>query len=281
MDKPYNVFISWSGPRSLVVAEFLCKWLPSVIQAARPWLSSQSIQKGSRNQDEIAKALQGSKCGITCLTPENLSATWILYEAGALSKTIDEKTRLCTYLLGGLQPQEVPPPLGWFQATKADKGDTRRLLQTVNTAVSEDPIPDENLDRVFKALWPDLEETLNKLPPADQGAPAKRSIDDMVAEILEITRAEANTRPKPEELMRAISGLYTTTYVSTVGATPVVIPVYGGRGMGPHGPIGGQEFQMPPGPQGPSPPTVPLGPSGPRDPGPRPTPNADEKTKLG
>ena len=112
MDKSHNVFISWSGQRSAAVANFLREWLPSVIQAARPWVSSHSIEAGSRNQDEIAKALQGCKCGITCLAPENLTATWILYEAGALSKTIDEKTRLCTYLLGGLQPQEVPPPLG-------------------------------------------------------------------------------------------------------------------------------------------------------------------------
>jgi hypothetical protein len=69
---------------------------------------------------ELSKALAGTKVGIICLTSENKSAPWVLNEAGALSKTIDDKTRLCIYLLGGLQFQDVEPPLGMFQATNAD-----------------------------------------------------------------------------------------------------------------------------------------------------------------
>ena len=42
----------------------------------------------------MANALEGMKVGIICLTLENLSAKWILYEAGALSKTLDDKTRV-------------------------------------------------------------------------------------------------------------------------------------------------------------------------------------------
>jgi hypothetical protein len=67
---------------------------------------STEIEKGSRGLSEVSGKLSGMKVGIVCLSPENLAAPWILYEAGALSKTIDEKTRLCTYLLPGLQPQE-------------------------------------------------------------------------------------------------------------------------------------------------------------------------------
>jgi hypothetical protein len=64
---------------------------------------------------EMAKALDGIKVGITCLTPENLDAPWILYEAGSLAKTVDDSTRLCTYLLGDLKNADIEPPLGQFQ----------------------------------------------------------------------------------------------------------------------------------------------------------------------
>src|SRR5437868_6054281 len=120
----YNVFISWSGRRSMWVADALRDWLPVVIQAARPWMSDREVQKGSRGLYEVARALDGIKVGITCLTPENLSAPWVLYEAGALSKALDDKMHLCTYLLGGLQFQDVNPPLGMFQATRAEKEET-------------------------------------------------------------------------------------------------------------------------------------------------------------
>ena len=110
-----NVFISWSGKRSQIVAEALYGWLPLALQAAKPWMSSSDIEKGSRGLDEVGTALEGMKVGIICLTPENLTAQWIVYEAGALSKTLDAKTRLCTYLLAGLERQNINPRLECFK----------------------------------------------------------------------------------------------------------------------------------------------------------------------
>jgi len=37
-----------------------------------------------------------------------------------------------TEFLGGLQFQDIKPPLGMFQATKAEKDDTRKLVHTIN-----------------------------------------------------------------------------------------------------------------------------------------------------
>jgi hypothetical protein len=125
-----NVFISWSGPRSKHAAQALRDWLPMVVQAAKPWMSSTDIDKGTRGLEEISKALEGMKTGIICLTPENLSAKWIVFEAGGLLKTEDAKSRVCTYLLAGLEPQAVESPLGMFQATRAEKEDTRHLVHT-------------------------------------------------------------------------------------------------------------------------------------------------------
>jgi hypothetical protein len=196
----HNIFISWSGRRSQLIADALRGWLPLVIQAAKPWMSDADVQKGSRGLHEIALALEGIKLGISCLTPENLRAPWILYEAGALSKALDDETRLCTYLLGGLGFQDIKPPLGMFQATKAEKEDTRKLIHSINAALGGNQVPEANLNEIFDAMWPKLEEKLSTMPDAEEEVDAMRSADDMIAEILEISRAEANRRRKADSL---------------------------------------------------------------------------------
>jgi len=187
----HNVFISWSGPRSQHVAEALRSWLPMVLQAAKPFMSKKDIDKGSRWHIELARALEITKVGIICLTPENLRASWLLFEAGAVSKTVDRGTRVCTYLLAGLQPQDVPPPLSEFQATKPEKEDTRQLLQNMNVALAS-PLGEATLNGVFDALWPNLEAQLTALPKPETEVPPTRKVEDMVGELLEIVRAEGN-----------------------------------------------------------------------------------------
>jgi hypothetical protein len=200
MAEANNVFISWSGERSKAAAEALREWLPIVLQVARPWMSETDIEKGSRGLEEIGKALEVMKVGIICLTPENLTAEWINYEAGALSKTPDAKTRVCTYLLAGLEYRNVKPPLGLFQWTKANRDDTRKLIHTINKHLDATPVPDSSLDAIFAKMWPDLEQRLSALPASAGVVPPVRTTDEMVAEILELSRAAAQSRKLVEGL---------------------------------------------------------------------------------
>jgi TIR domain len=64
-----DVFISWSGDRSRAAADALRDWLPKIINAVRPWLSSADIDKGARWNVDIAAKLEAAKIGILCLTP--------------------------------------------------------------------------------------------------------------------------------------------------------------------------------------------------------------------
>lgn len=193
----HNVFISWAGDRSRHVALALRDWLPKVLQAANPFMSDSDIDKGSRGLLVLAKALEDMKVGIVCLTPENLKASWLLFEAGALSKTLDRGTRVCTYLLAGLKPEAVSPPLGQFQATKADKAQTGQMLQDINKTLGS-PVLEQNLAAVFDAMWPTLEAALSSMPKPETDVPPKRSLEDMVAEILELSRAEAKVRSQAQ-----------------------------------------------------------------------------------
>src|ERR1700692_4125630 len=194
----HNVFLSWSGERSLYVAKFFRDWLPKVLYRAKPWLSDIDVDKGAVGLDEIKKALAGTRVGVLFLTPENRDSSWISYEAGALAKEIDDKNRICTYLLGGLQVQHLRGPLGMFQRTKPEENDTRKLMHTINKSIGDEVVPESHLDIIFDKIWPELKSHLEAMPPSEELPKPLPSIDDMVAEILELTRAAANSRKQAE-----------------------------------------------------------------------------------
>src|SRR5436853_3724101 len=141
-----KVFLTWSGERSNAVARALRYWLPLVIQNLDPWMSESDVDKGARWRTEIAAQLQETKIGIICLTPENLQEPWINFEAGALSKL--STSHACTYLFD-LSPGQVSEPLGQFQATKAEREDTKQLLQTINKILGETGLSDKQLEASF------------------------------------------------------------------------------------------------------------------------------------
>jgi hypothetical protein len=194
-----KVFICWSKERSKVVGEALHDWLKRVIQGLKPFLSTQEIRVGKRWMSEIAGELAETKFGILCLTPENLDSAWLNFEAGALSKTIDDKTFVCPYLISGLQSTEVPDPLGQFQSKPADKEGTWGLLQIINSALAEKKLEQEVLKDAFEKYWPDLEKVLQKLPPIEGKEKPKRKVEDMVQEILDTVRGVAFVMQKREE----------------------------------------------------------------------------------
>lgn len=184
-----KVFISWSGTKSKKTAELLSSWIRQVIQAAETWISL-DIEKGARWNEKISMELEETKIGIICLNKENLSSEWILFEAGALSKTKD--AHVCTFLLD-INPAEVKPPLGQFQHTSFNKDDIKKLMHTINNKIlanKEKTLPEKDLDEVFEVFWNKLESKLEELKDADYiKAEKKRTDRDILEEILQVVRA--------------------------------------------------------------------------------------------
>lgn len=207
-----KVFISWSEARSKAVAEALYNWLPTIIQPVRPWMSEHDIDKGTRGLPVISRQLEETQFGIICLTPENLGAPWLLFEAGALSKS-QEQARVWTFLYG-LEHTDVRGPLAQFQHTKAEREDVKSLLRAINTAQGEPLITEQQLDTAFNRGWGEFEQQLQAIPPVQARAP-ERSVADMVKEILELARAQA--RRSEESLSEATLPLL-LTYLNTVEA---------------------------------------------------------------
>lgn len=182
-----QVFISWSGDRSKALGTALKEYLPLVIQSVVPWFSPEDIDKGSRWLGELSTQLQKQSVAIVCITPESANSSWLLFEAGALSKAL-EMSWVCPVLLG-LEPTEIKGPLAQFQATRATKEDIRSLLGTINKRL-DSPLTDSQIDKLHNLLWPDLEQKLAALQQAGPKTPAPhRSQGDILTEVLDRIRA--------------------------------------------------------------------------------------------
>lgn len=207
-----RVFISWSGDLSRKLGEALRDWLPASLQYVKPYFSPQDIEKGTKWDSEIAKELEASDIGVVCLTRDNTQKPWILFEAGALSKSI-EKSRVCT-LLFNLEPAEVKGPLTGFQATRFVREDFKRLVETINGAAGDAALEPAVLGSVFDMWWPKLElqvqEIIASHKDVDEGE--LRADRDMLEEILDLarmtaSRSERTARINPEVLSDLVDGL--------------------------------------------------------------------------
>ena len=49
------------------------------------------IEKGENWDKILSQELEECRYGIVCLTPENINAPWINFEAGAIAKSLDSK----------------------------------------------------------------------------------------------------------------------------------------------------------------------------------------------
>ena len=201
-----KIYFAWSGNRSWEIATALGKLINKVIQAAEPWISS-DIDKGTRWQEEIGNHLEEAKVGIVCLTPENLTAPWIHFEAGAISKI--KGSHPCTFLLH-LGTSDVKPPLSQFQHTIAEKSDIKKLLYTINKLIDqagERALPEKDLDGKHGAFWPSFEDKLREIGKGTV-APPRREQQDVLDEILTIVESLASVSARPME---------TTSFVRRLG----------------------------------------------------------------
>jgi hypothetical protein len=204
-----KVFLSWHGTVSHALARALYDWIPSVLQTVRPFLSSSNIESGARWSEDLAKELEGTHFGVLCITRESVSAPWLNYEAGALSKSI-EKARVVP-LLFDMRFSEVKGPLVAFNMCLADRAGIKSLIDALNNAAVF-VLDDTRLNDAFERCWPELEQRLNairELPEAEPPQPAPDANGEMLEELLELARSQQKlissvvTKPKIDELQIA------------------------------------------------------------------------------
>ncbi len=191
-----KVFLSWSGEMSRELAEALRDWLPSVLQSVKPFFTPSDIEKGARWSKDIAQELDASTIGIFCLTKENLTKPWIMFEAGALSKNLDI-ARVCPILFG-VDNAELQGPLVQFQASPFTEGEMRKLIRTLNNTLGDGKLDDAVLNSVFQMWWPTLQEKVKKILEKYAKQPTEKKSErtdrELIEEILQLTRLEVKSQ---------------------------------------------------------------------------------------
>jgi len=182
-----KVFMSWSGERSQALANALRDWMPLVLHYVEPWLSEADVGAGERWAQAVAKELEASNFGIMCLTRENVGSAWVLFEAGALAKSM-EGSRVIPLLLD-LEFKDITGPLAQFQAKKVERSGLGEVIQSVNQAADQ-AVPEARVRQLFDALWPELEKQLASIsenaPTAKQTRPQHEILEELVASVRSI-----------------------------------------------------------------------------------------------
>jgi hypothetical protein len=192
-----NVFISWSGQRSFKAGKLLYEWLPKVIQAIEPFLSSEDIEKGTRWFSDIETKLEQINYGILCITHENVNAPWIMFEAGALSRSLG--TSRVTPFLVGLSNSDLQGPLTQFTTTSPTEEDMKKLVRSINNCLGERSITERLLDNSFDLAWPSFEDSVDEIVGAPEPLiirKTQRDQESILEEILGLTRAIAVEFPR-------------------------------------------------------------------------------------
>lgn len=187
-----KLFVSWSGEYSRKVAEALKTWIPAVLQSVDVFYSPEDIEKGDDWNSRLTKELEECKYGVVCLTPENVKAPWINFEAGALAKSMDSRV---SALMLGIETSDVKGPLSRFQNTRFEQEDFRKLVRSINSS-TEKPLSPDVLNYIFDKMWPHLQSVLSQIQSeleetftdGTERTETERKENDALQEILHILR---------------------------------------------------------------------------------------------
>lgn len=187
-----KLFVSWSGEYSRKVAETLKTWIPAVLQSVEVFYSPEDIEKGDDWNSRLTKELEECKYGVICLTPENVKAPWINFEAGALAKSMDSRV---SALMLGIETSDVKGPLSRFQNTRFEKEDFKKLVRSINSS-TEKPLAPDVLSYIFEKMWTHLQSSLSQIKTeleknytdGMEKSEPERKENDALQEILHILR---------------------------------------------------------------------------------------------
>ena len=144
-----HLFLSWSGQRSYLVAKAFYVSLKEIFRDSDLEIYfSENMTKGVRWNQALNDALNNADFGILCLTKENLSAPWLMYEAGALSR----KAVVAPFLLD-LDAPKPEEPVTQFQLTTFEREDLKSLILSIRDCFvdkKEAVVDQDILERLFQ-----------------------------------------------------------------------------------------------------------------------------------
>lgn len=129
---PQCVFLSWSGEQSKKIAEAFSDLFKSVFAPTiKSFMSSRDIGAGARSIGTLFKMLEKCNYGVCFINAENARAPWIQFEAGALSKMIDDSQVMVLLLDQNSINSLDGTPLAEFQHKLFNKDDVKSIFNEI------------------------------------------------------------------------------------------------------------------------------------------------------
>lgn len=200
-----KVFISWSGDLSKEIAHILKEWLSQVIQAVDPFMSITDIAKGSRWFSTISKELDDTDFGICCVTHSNSNSSWLMFEAGALSKKVNKSN--VVPLVVDLKVTDLKGPLSEFNGTEINKKDMLTLIKTINNLLGDSKLTEKSLEKSFNMWWPDFDKNYHEALSQSReiSTPSEERPDrELIEEILKLSRRNGSAIQNLEKYIEFI-----------------------------------------------------------------------------
>ncbi len=202
-----KIFISWSGEQSNAIADAIRRWLPELFDHLELFMSSTDIRLGQRALEKIEESLGESRIGLIMVTPTNAGAPWINFEAGALSKVIDQPQSVISLLVGYKKKTDLAGPLAQFQLAILDQEGMREVVKVIASRLE---IDEEKAGRRFDRYWPELKKALDAIPADEPSAGVDeeehlseeggRGVEDKVDEALQLLRDMSRDRGRDTAL---------------------------------------------------------------------------------
>jgi hypothetical protein len=205
-ERRWTVFISWSGEASLGVARVLRTWLRPLVQSLDPWISPE-IAAGERWQSALGQALAETKYGILCVTPDNLHAPWLVFEAGVMARTLGQSR--VVPLLFGVTATDMTGPLSQFQSIVGDKNGILKLVKELH-GTTDSRMSESEVQQLFEMLWPKISAGIEEAQrdAVSQQPRVQRPDRDVLDEILEAVRG-LRVAPSEQGITAALRALQT------------------------------------------------------------------------
>ena len=132
-------------------------------------MSDSDLKAGRNWRSDLQGHLEESGAGIVVVTADNRDKPWLMFEAGALAKQVNNC--LIPYLVDVDSSALSRNALDMFQTVKADREGTQKMVERIFEAGGGKQEDQTAILKSFAALWPDLEKPLTEArnhPPQDK-----------------------------------------------------------------------------------------------------------------
>lgn len=166
-NKISKIFISWSGNNSRIIANRLKQIIEKNVfnNNIKCFVSDSDIASGTDWWNKIKHELKSSELGILCITKENIQASWIYYEAGALVG--NDVTTIPLLFNCSIEKLAKTPLTGRQCVDFGNKQRFQKMICDINEQLGILDISNESLkliaDNAYQQLKDDLVDTFDKL----------------------------------------------------------------------------------------------------------------------